>query len=103
MSKLHDHLASTLDDVLIPALPTCPTPRLDKEGKLVGRQWWLSIKLPSESSSEKVDAGLVENKIQDWLDRVSEHERVQDSEGLREFVESEVAKVKKQKPVCCVF
>ncbi|KAI7890597.1 uncharacterized protein EV154DRAFT_510918 [Mucor mucedo] len=92
LSKLHDHLASTLDDVLIPALPTCPTPRLDKEGKLVGRQWWLSIKLPHESSSEKVDAGLVENKIQDWLDRVSEHERVQDSEGLREFVESEVAK-----------
>lgn len=83
-----------MDDVLIPALPSCPSPRLDKEGKLVGRQWWLSIKLPSESNSEKVDTGVVENKIQNWLDRVSEHERAKNSEGLREFVESEVGKVR---------
>ncbi|KAI9245178.1 hypothetical protein EDC94DRAFT_628698 [Helicostylum pulchrum] len=90
LAKLHDHLVSTLDDVLIPTLPSCPLPRLDKEGKLVGRQWWLTIKLPNEQNAEKMDAGVVENKIQVWLDRITQHARAKFSEGLREFVESEI-------------
>ncbi|CAO3653670.1 unnamed protein product [Mucor hiemalis] len=90
LEKLHDQLVSTLDDVLIPALPSCPSPRLDKEGALVGRQWWFTIRLPTETTLEHKDTGVVENKIQLWLDRIAEHERAKYSEGLREFVESEV-------------
>lgn len=85
-------MKSTLDDVLIPALPTCPCPRFDKEGQLVGRQWWLTIKLPQESgyTREDEETGLLEYKIQTWLDRIANHDRAKTSEGLREFVESEV-------------
>lgn len=90
LEKLHDQLVSTLDDVLIPALPLCPSPRLDKEGELVGRQWWFTIRLPNEETVFEGDTGVVENKIQLWLDRIADHERAKNSEGLREFVESEV-------------
>ncbi|KAI8637877.1 Vps5 C terminal like-domain-containing protein [Parasitella parasitica] len=88
--KLHAYLSSTCDDVLIPALPPCPSPRFDKEGKLVGRQWWLTIRLPGEESASQGDTGSVENKIQLWFDRIVEHDRTRTSEGLRAFVESEV-------------
>ncbi|KAI8887094.1 hypothetical protein K501DRAFT_176397 [Backusella circina FSU 941] len=87
--KLHNHLDSTLDDVLIPALPTCPLPHFDKDGEQVGRRWWFTIRLSGESPSP-VETGAIENKIQRWLNRVAEHKRAQLSEGLREFVESEV-------------
>lgn len=89
LAKLHDHLVTTLDDVLIPTLPSCPLPRLDKEGKLIGRQWWLTLRLANEPPSLE-DAGVVENKIQAWLNRISQHDRAKFSEGLREFVESEI-------------
>lgn len=88
LEKLHHHLYNTLDDVLIPALPHCPSPRFDKEGQLVGRQWWLTIRLPSEPTPE-IETGKVESHIQLWLDRVSQHTKVTVNEGLREFVESE--------------
>jgi hypothetical protein len=87
--KLHNHLVSTLDDVLIPALPPCPVPHFDKDGEQVGRQWWFTIRLSGESI-HPVETGAIENKIQRWLNRVAEHNRAQLSEGLREFVESEV-------------
>jgi hypothetical protein len=88
--KLHDYLSSTCDDVLIPALPSCPSPRFDKEGHLVGRQWWFTIRLPGEKLVDLGDIGSVENKIQLWFDRIVEHDRTKTSEGLRAFVESEV-------------
>lgn len=92
LQKLYSHLESTLDDVLIPALPACPCPRFDKEGQLVGKHWWLTIKLPQESgyTREDEETGLLENEIQTWLDRIANHDRAKTSEGLREFVESEV-------------
>ncbi|KAK4514315.1 uncharacterized protein ATC70_001907 [Mucor velutinosus] len=88
--KLHDFLSSTCDDVLIPALPPCPSPRFDKDGQLVGRQWWFTIRLPGEKPVIVGDTGSVENKIQLWFDRIVEHDRTKMSEGLRAFVESEV-------------
>lgn len=89
LEKLHDHLFNTLDDVLIPPLPPCPIPRFDREGQLVGKQWWLTIRLPEEPQPQ-VDVGLLQDRIQVWFDRIVSHERAQSSEGLREFVESEV-------------
>ncbi|KAL0080285.1 hypothetical protein J3Q64DRAFT_1242517 [Phycomyces blakesleeanus] len=65
LQKLHDHLVATLEDVFVPVLPACPIPRYDKEDR-------------------------VEYKLQRWLDRIVDHPRIQPSEGLREFVESEV-------------
>lgn len=100
LEKLHDQLVSTLDDVLIPALPLCPSPRLDKEGELVGRQWWFTIRLPNEETVFEGDTGVVENKIQLWLDRIADHERAKNSEGLREFVESEVGVVSTENSSC---
>ncbi|KAI9475471.1 MAG: hypothetical protein EXX96DRAFT_267420 [Benjaminiella poitrasii] len=83
LEKLHQHLVHMLDDVLVPVLPACPLARFDKRtGQLLGRQWWLSHP-PSNDNR-------LEYKIQIWLDRIVKNERVQRSEGLREFVESEV-------------
>ncbi|RCH81080.1 Vacuolar protein sorting-associated protein 17 [Rhizopus stolonifer] len=91
LEKLHSHLVFTLEDVLIPALPFCPLPRFDKDGNLVQKQWWLNIKLPRGPQDQTIDsADPLEYKIQLWLNRIAEHERIQQSEGLREFVESEV-------------
>ncbi|KAI8375766.1 hypothetical protein EDC96DRAFT_571854 [Choanephora cucurbitarum] len=92
LEKLHDHLCLTLDDVLIPPLPMCPKPRLDKEGQVIGRQWWYTIRLPNEEKKQQADHvdDAVEQKIQKWLNRIAEHERVKLSEGLREFIESEI-------------
>jgi hypothetical protein len=78
-----------LDDVLIPTLPPCPIPRFDRKGQLVGKQWWLTIRLPGEPQAD-VNAGLVQERIQVWFDRIASHERSKTSEGLREFVESEI-------------
>lgn len=75
--------------MLVPTLPHCPSPRFDKEGQLVGRQWWFTIRLPFEPIPE-IETGMVESHIQLWLDRISQHPRVTLNEGLREFVESEV-------------
>ncbi|CEP12488.1 hypothetical protein [Parasitella parasitica] len=94
--KLHAYLSNTCDDVLIPALPPCPLPRFDKEGQLVGRQWWFTIRLPGEKPVNEGDIGSVENKVQLWLDRIVEHDRTKTSEGLRAFVESEVGVVPQQ-------
>ncbi|OBZ88696.1 Vacuolar protein sorting-associated protein 17 [Choanephora cucurbitarum] len=78
LEKLHDHLCLTLDDVLIPPLPMCPKPRLDKEGQVIGRQWWYTIRLPNEEKKQQTDHvdDAVEQRIQKWLNRVAEHERV---------------------------
>ncbi|KAI8380139.1 hypothetical protein BD560DRAFT_388690 [Blakeslea trispora] len=94
LEKLHDHLCLTLDDVLIPPLPACPRPRLDKEGHIVSRQWWYMIRLPNEERKQEACGDYVddavEQRIQKWLNRIAEHERVKLSEGLREFIESEI-------------
>ncbi|KAI8053128.1 uncharacterized protein B0P05DRAFT_307237 [Gilbertella persicaria] len=93
LEKLHDHLCLTLDDALIPPLPACPKPRLDKEGQVVGRQWWYTIRLPNEEKKQHYNNqgdNAVEQRIQIWLNRIAEHERAKMSEGLREFIESEV-------------
>lgn len=72
-------------------MPFCPLPRFDKDGNLVQKQWWLNIKLPRGPQDQTIDsADPLEYKIQLWLNRIAEHERIQQSEGLREFVESEV-------------
>jgi hypothetical protein len=49
----------------------------------------LTIKLPNEQYTEEQEKGLLEDKIQIWLDRIANHERAKYSEGIREFVESE--------------
>ncbi|KAI8982588.1 hypothetical protein BDB01DRAFT_793294 [Pilobolus umbonatus] len=87
LDKLYQHLISTLD-VLIPPLPMCPIPNTDKEGHLLGRQWWYTLTLPNEIRNE-TQQGRVEDRLQRWLDRITDHESIQSSEGLREFIESE--------------
>ncbi|KAI7902931.1 uncharacterized protein BX663DRAFT_561011 [Cokeromyces recurvatus] len=92
LEKLHDYFVSTLDDVLIPALPACPLARFDKRtGELLSRQWWLYIQNEQQkSTTTQSNENALEYKIQLWLNRITQNERVQMSEGLREFVESEV-------------
>ncbi|ORE12086.1 hypothetical protein BCV72DRAFT_311001 [Rhizopus microsporus var. microsporus] len=91
LQKLHSQLVSTLNDVWIPALPACPIPRFDKGGNLLPRQWWLTIKLSNESKDITVErSDPPEYRVQLWMSRIAKHERVQQSEVLREFVESEV-------------
>lgn len=82
MERLHDLLLTTLDDAYIPVLPPCPRPRYDRQGRLLSRYWWYQ-----QQDNELPTPDI---KIQQWLDRIADHERVQQSEGLREFVESEV-------------
>ena len=82
MERLHDHLLATLDDAYIPVLPPCPRPRYDRQGRLLSRFWWY------QQQGEWLPTPDI--KVQHWLDRIADHERVQQSEGLREFVESEV-------------
>lgn len=75
----------------MPALPACPIPRFDKGGNLLPRQWWLTIKLSNESKDITVErSDPPEYRVQLWMSRIAKHERVQQSEALREFVESEV-------------
>lgn len=80
-------MVSTIEDALIPALPICPEPRFDKEGNIVQKQWWFHI---SKSTTSLNNNNPLEYKIQLWLNRIANHDRAQQSEGLREFVESEV-------------
>ncbi|KAI7877376.1 hypothetical protein K492DRAFT_239236 [Lichtheimia hyalospora FSU 10163] len=82
LERLHDHLLATLDDAYIPVLPPCPRPRYDRQGRLLSRYWWY------QQQGEWLPTPDI--KVQHWLDRIADHERVQQSEGLREFVESEV-------------
>ncbi|CDS10155.1 hypothetical protein LRAMOSA02832 [Lichtheimia ramosa] len=82
LERLHDLLLTTLDDAYIPVLPPCPRPRYDRQGRLLSRYWWYQ-----QQDNELPTPDI---KIQQWLDRIADHERVQQSEGLREFVESEV-------------
>ncbi|KAG1463348.1 hypothetical protein G6F46_002786 [Rhizopus delemar] len=86
LEKLYSHLVSTIEDALIPALPICPEPRFDKEGNIVQKQWWFHI---SKSTTSLNNNNPLEYKIQLWLNRIANHDRAQQSEGLREFVESE--------------
>ncbi|KAI9017968.1 hypothetical protein CLU79DRAFT_837459 [Phycomyces nitens] len=91
LQKLHDHLVATLEDVFIPVLPACPVPRYDKDGRRVVRQWWFSVgRNPIIQFHNNDNTDQVEYKLQRWLDRIVDHPRIQPSEGLREFVESEV-------------
>ncbi|KAL0080472.1 hypothetical protein F4703DRAFT_1868874 [Phycomyces blakesleeanus] len=91
LQKLHDHLVATLEDVFVPVLPACPIPRYDKEGRRVVRQWWFNVGRNTIIQSDNNDnTDRVEYKLQRWLDRIVDHPRIQPSEGLREFVESEV-------------
>ncbi|KAI9308663.1 hypothetical protein BJ944DRAFT_285225 [Cunninghamella echinulata] len=53
LQKLERHLASTLDDVLLPVLPSCPHPHFDKNNALVARQWWLDISVVSDTHEQK--------------------------------------------------
>ncbi|KAI9259392.1 hypothetical protein BY458DRAFT_517240 [Sporodiniella umbellata] len=96
-----------LDDVLVPALPFCPLPRFNKGGNLVPKQWWLDIKLSNEPQGQTMSsADPFEYKIQIWLDRITKHERIRESEILREFIETEIGfrpnlrELSKRLPVC---
>ncbi|KAI9318433.1 hypothetical protein BX666DRAFT_1927883 [Dichotomocladium elegans] len=84
LERLHDHLLATLDDVYVPALPPCPQPKFDRQGQLLSRHY-RDFGDDEEKLQELLDA-----KIQLWLDRITAHDRIQQSEGLREFVESEI-------------
>lgn len=88
MERLHDHLLATLDDAYIPVLPPCPQPRYDRQGRLLSRFWWYQQQQQQLQQGDELPTPDI--KIQHWLDRIADHERVQQSEGLREFVESEV-------------
>lgn len=88
MERLHDHLLATLDDAYIPVLPPCPQPRYDRQGRLLSRYWWYQQQQQQQHHGDELPTPDI--KIQHWLDRIADHERVQQSEGLREFVESEV-------------
>ncbi|KAI7852475.1 hypothetical protein BDC45DRAFT_607343 [Circinella umbellata] len=113
LEKLHGHLTATLDDVYIPVLPICPQAKYDKQGHLLSRYWWIELidqKQKQKDNNQEEDEGEeAENqllptpdiKIQRWLDRIANHERIQQSEGLREFIESEVGfrpQLNKKKP-----
>ncbi|KAI8141159.1 hypothetical protein BJV82DRAFT_619490 [Fennellomyces sp. T-0311] len=84
LEKLHGHLTATLDDVYIPVLPVCPRAKYDKQGRTLSRSWWLQLVNMDD------DGSTPDLKVQHWLDRIAGHERIQQSEGLREFIESEV-------------
>ncbi|KAI9259432.1 hypothetical protein BDA99DRAFT_560867 [Phascolomyces articulosus] len=95
LEKLHGHLTATLDDVYIPVLPICPQAKYDKQGHMLSRYWWVQLidQQRQQNSEHEEEDRLLPNsdiKIQHWLDRIANHERIQQSEGLREFVESEV-------------
>ncbi|KAI8377940.1 uncharacterized protein BYT42DRAFT_572241 [Radiomyces spectabilis] len=89
LQKLHQHLIATLEDTFIPALPSCPVARYDKEGQLLDRCWWFNVDFAGQPTNRR-DTVPLDMKIQRWLDRIARHEHSQQSEGLREFVESEV-------------
>ncbi|KAL1934710.1 hypothetical protein VTP01DRAFT_6892 [Rhizomucor pusillus] len=84
LEKLHHYLSVTLDDSYIPVLPVCPRPRR-KDGEYLGRLWWYDI-----YAEGHIHRDAPESMIQTWLDRIAEHPRANLSEGLREFIESEV-------------
>ncbi|KAG0174515.1 SCF ubiquitin ligase complex subunit cdc4 [Apophysomyces sp. BC1034] len=88
LEKLYHHLIGTLDDVFIPALPVCPIPRYNRQQQLVTRQWWLQVGVQEQPVNDTDDR--IDIKIQRWFDRITKNYRAQSSEGLREFVESEV-------------
>ncbi|KAF7721675.1 Vacuolar protein sorting-associated protein 17 [Apophysomyces ossiformis] len=89
LEKLSQHLIATLDDVFVPALPACPIPRYNRQQQLAPRRWWLNVgaqdHIVTEDEEDRIDI-----KVQRWFDRIVKNRRVQSSEGLREFVESEV-------------
>ena len=85
----------------IPVLPVCPRAKYDKQGHMLSRYWWIELidqKQRQNDNNNNDNREEEENqslpnpdiKIQRWLDRISNHERIQQSEGLREFIESEV-------------
>ncbi|KAI9495485.1 hypothetical protein BDB00DRAFT_813514 [Zychaea mexicana] len=105
LEKLYGHLTATLDDVYIPVLPICPRAKYDKQKRMLSRHWWVELVSGNENNNNYDDDedddhdhdGRRQNglpnpdiKIQHWLDRIASHERIQQSEGLREFVESDV-------------
>ncbi|ORY93160.1 hypothetical protein BCR43DRAFT_367165 [Syncephalastrum racemosum] len=99
--KLHDHLLATLDDSYIPAIPPCPIPRYDKQGNLLARSWWLQLSTTRAKDGHLSSEEGPEAMIQRWLDRVASHPRAQESEALREFIESDTgfrpSRTRKQK------
>lgn len=58
-------MASTLDDVLLPVLPSCPHPHFDKNNTLVARQWWLDININSDSTEQQQQYKRKDNYIND--------------------------------------
>ncbi|KAI7867185.1 hypothetical protein BDF14DRAFT_1806723 [Spinellus fusiger] len=86
LKKLHHHLEETLEDVWVPVLPDCPVPRYDRQGRIVGRHWWFTLR--DYAAPEDIE-NRVEYRVQQWLHHITHHPRIQQSEGLREFVESD--------------